>query len=140
MSRKPARARLPSTIAVSCVQTEPLWYDSGLNPASSVDMVRSPNTPASASVPSSRATCDSSSALSRPVPSSWPMLLVSESTVRLSRSSASAGAGPYGPSTQKAARNRRANPAACSRQRSPPERPNASSSRAPLTAASWAYP
>lgn len=96
------------TMAVSCGQTDPQWYDSGLNPPSSDDIVRSPNASAMPGAASRPATWADSSRESRPVPSRWPMLLVRELTGRLSRSRASAGKGPWGPSTQKAARKRSA--------------------------------
>ena len=88
----PARiAREPATIReLSCGHTLPLWYASGLYPASSVDIVRTPQPDQSGVAEQLSTIASTRSGGTMPLQSRWPMFEQSESTGRLSASSASA--------------------------------------------------
>ena len=75
---------------LSCGQTVPLWYESGLKPTSPEDIVRTPHPDQSSSPISWSTIASARSAGTMPLQRRWPMFDVSESTRRFSPSSASA--------------------------------------------------
>ena len=81
--QRPPRASPSAISELSWGQTVPLWYSSGLKPASAADIVRTPQPDQSSSPISPSTTASMRSGGTMPLQSRWPMFEVSESTRRL---------------------------------------------------------